>query len=145
MKFILIALLLITSPSCSSSHNYVEGNTQSRVEYFGELDVTNCYPNLKCETKNKPQCVSILHNQAKESAKKGLQEIKNKDFSAAAGEFSFALCNLISIDEIIKSMKTENPRAWKAFRQSGFIDGIRVMGMQLMMLVGQCEQLGIKK
>ena len=144
-KYLIVMIIILSGIGCSTKHNYLEGNTQVRVEYFGELEVANCYPNLRCNIKSNAKCIIMLDEQAKLAAQRGLEGIKNQNFSLAAEEFSFALCNTIGIDEIIKRMKSDNRSAWKTLRKSGYIDNIRMRGMKLMLLIEQCEQLAAKE
>ena len=67
----------------SSSNNLVEGNTQVRVEYFGEMQVNTCYPNLTCRIRSNSECVSMLYKEVKKSTQNGLLAIRGKDYAKA--------------------------------------------------------------
>ena len=141
MKYVLVMIFLFVS-ACGSSNEYlIDGNTQVRVEYYGEMEVSTCHPNLTCKIRNNTECVSILYDEAKESAKKGVQAIKNKNYDQAAFEFSFALCNIMNIDKIFERMEQDNYDEWKKLRRNGTIEHIRLTGVQLSILAEQCEQL----
>jgi len=138
---LLLCFLLFLCFACSSNNNYLEGNTQLRVEYYEDMETNTCRPDLKCKIRNNAKCVTILYNEVKKAAKKGLEAIENRDFSSAAFEFSFALCNVISIDKIFERMESDNYREWKAFKKDGTIEHIRMVGIKLSLLIAECEDL----
>ena len=139
--FTLFIIILMASACGNGSSNLVEGNTQVRVEYFGEMQVNTCYPNLTCPIRSNSECVSMLYKEAKKSTKNGLQAIRNEDYAKAAHEFSFALCNIQNMDVIFDKMKSDNRREWKELRKNGTIEHVRMTGVQLSLLVDQCEDL----
>tara|TARA_Y100000593_G_scaffold11666_6_gene21106 strand:- start:35405 stop:35848 length:444 start_codon:yes stop_codon:yes gene_type:complete len=140
IRALLITLLLLFC-SCTPKTNYLEGNTQVTIEYFGELEYRACSPNLTCEIKNNPECVSLLYGEVKRSAEKGLLALRDEDYSEAAFQFSFSLCNALGIDKIFDRMKSDNHQAWKTFHQRGFIEHVRLTALKLSILADECEKL----
>ena len=139
--FTLFIIILMISACGSSSNNLVEGNTQVRVEYFGEMKVNTCYPNLTCRIRDNVECVSILYEEVKKSMQSGLLAIRGKDYAKGAHEFSFALCGVHNIDRLFERMEDDNYEEWKRFRKSGTIERIRMVGVQLSFLIAECEEL----
>jgi len=139
--FTLFITILMISACGSSSNNLVEGNTQVRVEYFGEMKVNTCYPNLTCRIRSNSECVSMLYKEVKKSTQNGLLAIRGKDYAKAAHEFSFALCGIHNIDKLFERMKDDNYEEWKKLRRSGTIENVRSVGVQLSFLIAECEEL----
>ena len=136
--FIMLALLVV---SCGTENSYLKGNTQVTVEYYGEPEVSTCYPELRCDIKDNTKCVMMLYEEIKRTTKKGLELVREGDYPNAAFQFSSALCTAISIDGIFERMKSDNRREWKVFKKAGAIERIRMVGMKLSLLVAECEDM----
>jgi len=141
-KWLLTICLLILCSSCSSNKKYLEGNTHVRAEYFGDVEANVCSPNFKCENSNNTECAMALYDEAVRATKVGVRALKkDRDFGRAAFQFSFALCNVYNIKNVLDLMKIENYDEWETLRQSGFMDHIKDTSVNLNLMIEKCELL----
>ena len=133
-----VAMLIMLS--CGTSNNYVEGNTQVSVEYFGESIHNTCYPNFVCEVST-TACAVGLYEDATKTAGKGVMALRKEDYRDAAYLFSYALCTIINIDKVFEQMKTEDNEAWREHKRSGFIEEVRMTGLKIGIVIDQIKEL----
>tara|TARA_R100000008_G_scaffold83823_1_gene69782 strand:- start:3967 stop:4431 length:465 start_codon:yes stop_codon:yes gene_type:complete len=141
-KWLLIICVLFIAGSCSSGKKYIEGNTQVRVEYFGEAEANICRPDFKCVGPNDTECVKALYDEMTRATAMGVQILKKGgDIGSAALQFSFAQCNAQSINNILNLMKAENYDEWMTLRQKGFMKHMKKTNNGLNSLIEKCKYL----
>lgn len=140
MKEMTLICLMLLMLSCGTSNNYVEGNTQVSVEYFGEPVHNTCYPNFVCEV-SKTACVVGLYEDATKTAGKGVISLRKKKYREAAYLFSYALCTTINIDKIFDQMKIEDKETWNEHWKSGFIEEVRMSGLKIAIVIDKIKDL----
>jgi hypothetical protein len=138
---VLAVCILFFWIGCQIDKNYLEGATQVTVEYFGEIEVNTCRPDLTCDIKDNPKCVELLYKEAKIAAEKGLQELRNAKYQKAAYHFSFALCNVYNVEKLLNRMKDDNYNVWRGLKKDGFIDHIKILTIKLDQLIKECVKL----
>ena len=140
MKEMTLICLMLLMLSCGTSNNYVEGNTQVSVEYFGEPLYNTCYPNFVCEVST-TACAVGLYEDATKTAGKGLMALRKEDYRDAAYLFSYALCTTVNIDKIFDQMKIEDKEAWNEHWKSGFIEEVRMTGLKIAIVIAKIKDL----
>ena len=138
-----ILLFLLNFMSCASQNpNLIEGNTLVTVEYDGEVELEECYPEVFCINVDRVQCIYNHHAAAKEAIKRSIAIAKrSRNLSLIKTEFSLALCYLFEADDLIIELRSLDKKSWDVLNKSGFIRNVRLTGLILHDKIQELEEI----
>ena len=140
---LVVLLFLFNFISCTSQNsNLIEGNTLVTVEYYGEVEIEECYPKVPCINVDRTQCIYDHHAAAREAVKRAVAIAKkSRNLSLIKTEFSLALCYLFETDDLIIKLRLLDKKSWDVLNKSGFIRNVRLTGLILHDKIQELEEI----